>query len=461
MSTAKTKQPKGLGRRVKDFFCSIKLSIFVLIALAATSIFGTVIQQGQSHSVYVREYGEGIARVIGVLDLGDMYHSWWFQLLLALLLVNITFCSIRRLPHALRLMRDRDPVFDGRPVAIHERWEQAVRGVPAEEVARRVEGVLARKVGAPVRAEQDGKVYLFATRGGWSRMGVYVTHFSLFLFAVGALVGGWFGFKGFVQIPEGESVSQVMLRPAGVRDLGFTVRCDDFEVEFYADPMGRPTGRPKDYRSRLTVLEGDREVLTRTIEVNHPLIYKGIYFYQSSYGQAGGRGAWLTVFGPRRNLIAHRKHVDRGGRIEVGEGVHVVLRNLAGDFRGMGPAAEIVLEREGNSPTESTVVFENPQGNSRKLGDYIVRLDAVESVMYTGLQVAKDPGVPVIWAGCILITLGCLAAFFASHRRIWARVSPEGKSVRVFVGGNASRNRISFERWFGELCEETGEVLGK
>jgi len=41
---------------------------------------------------------------------------------------------------------------------------------------------------------------------------------------------------------------------------------------------------PKDYKSKLTVLENGKEVLTKTIEVNDPLFYKGIRFYQSSYG---------------------------------------------------------------------------------------------------------------------------------------------------------------------------------
>ena len=81
--------------------------------------------------------------------------------------------------------------------------------------------------------------------------------------------------------------------------------------------------------------------------------------------------------------------------------------------------------------------------------------------MYTGLQVAKDPGVPVVWAGCILMTLGCLVAFFLSHRRVWARVSADDKGVEVFLGGNASRNRISFENWFGDLCESAQETFEK
>jgi cytochrome c biogenesis protein ResB len=59
------------------------------------------------------------------------------------------------------------------------------------------------------------------------------------------------------------------------------------------EPLQLPDGRSvlvyelkndvKDYRSRLAVLEGDRKVLEKTIEVNDPLSYGGYVFYQSNY----------------------------------------------------------------------------------------------------------------------------------------------------------------------------------
>ncbi|MDW7710135.1 MAG: cytochrome c biogenesis protein ResB [Deferrisomatales bacterium] len=450
---------KGLLKELKDFFSSIKLSIVVLITLAVTSIFGTVIQQEKDPAVYVQTYGPTVARIIEVLNLSDMYHSWWFQLLLLLLLVNITVCSIRRLPQAIRLMRDRDPVFDGRPVAIQERWEHRVKGRSAAEAAEAVSQVLAERVGKVERKEVDGKIYLFASKQAWSRMGVYATHASLFLFAVGALVGAQWGFKGFVQIPEGTTVEQIQLRSGGLHDLGFAVRCDRFELEYYTDPEGRPTGRPKAYRSDLVVIEDGEETVQKTIVVNDPLIHQGIFFYQASYGQGGGRWAVLTVFGPRRNILVHRETVARGGRVELEEGERLLLRDLTGDFRRMGPAVEVALERPGQAP-ESIVVFQAAQGNMRRLGDYTVRLEEVDVVWYTGLQVAYDPGVPLIWAGSFLITLGCVVAFLASHRRVWARVQEDAKGTHVFLGGNASRNRMSFERRFGELTGRVSEVLG-
>jgi len=70
--------------------------------------------------------------------------------------------------------------------------------------------------------------------------------------------------------------------------------------------------------------------------------------------------------------------------------------------------------------------------------------------MYTGLQVAKDPGVWVVWLGCFLMVVGVYAAFFMSHRRIWVRIENES----VTIGGNASKNQGAFQSFFDRLVEK-------
>ncbi|ODS32647.1 MAG: ResB-like c-type cytochrome synthesis protein [Candidatus Scalindua rubra] len=51
----------------------------------------------------------------------------------------------------------------------------------------------------------------------------------------------------------------------------------------------------KDYKSILRVVEDGKTVLTKTIEVNDPLKYKGYVFYQSSYDPEGERYTGLQV----------------------------------------------------------------------------------------------------------------------------------------------------------------------
>ena len=76
------------------FFVSVKLTVFLLLALAATSIIGTVIPQNADPDIYFHKFGPFLFRLFQVLDIFDMYQAWWFQVLLFLLIANIVVCSI-------------------------------------------------------------------------------------------------------------------------------------------------------------------------------------------------------------------------------------------------------------------------------------------------------------------------------------------------------------------------------
>jgi cytochrome c biogenesis protein ResB len=59
---------------------------------------------------------------------------------------------------------------------------------------------------------------------------------------------------------------------------------------------------------------------------------------------------------------------------------------------------------------------------------------------FTGLQIARNPGIPIIYAGFILLVFGLALNFYLPPRRIWAAV----KENTLYVGGwGASRGSSS------------------
>ena len=121
--------------------------------------------------------------------------------------------------------------------------------------------------------EKEGRISILAEKGILGRFGSLITHISIIIILVGAVIGSIGGFKENVSILEGETLQ--------VPHADFSLRLDAFELEYYKDST-----RPKDYKSTLAVVENNKDVLTKTIEVNDPLSYKGIFFYQSTYGQS-------------------------------------------------------------------------------------------------------------------------------------------------------------------------------
>lgn len=458
-----TTKQKDFLHSLQDFFCSLKLTMFLLIFLAIISIIGTVIPQGSPAQEYLAQIGPAKIQLYKTLGFFDMYHSWWFILLLYLLTVNLVACSIRRLPHIWKIIT--------RPVTVlSSGLEQSLTNVAAiggsgnpAVIREQAAAILKAEFAEPVVTEADGAMHLFAEKTPWCRLSVYIVHLSIIIIFIGALIGSLFGYKGFVNILEGESVSSLSTRSGKQVDLGFSVRCDKFSASFY------DSGAPREFKSILTVLENGRPVPGydhRPIIVNDPLTYKGITFYQSSYGDAstnrfvvtdldGGNGVPLTVVGPSSVTLAD------------GSSIHVLetTPDIGPYSPGLsGPAAHIEIHTPAGT-TEQVIVYANhPELNIEHAKHHgtgpVIHYKGGEKQMYTGLQVAMDPGVEVVWLGCFLMVIGIFTAFFLSHRRIWVCIRHDGS---VTVGGNASKNQGAFQLQFDGLVErlKAGLVKGK
>jgi len=447
----------GFTESLWEFFCSLKLSIVLLIGLALTSIIGTVVPQGNIPPEYLQTISEAKFKLYQSLSFFDMYHSWWFMLLLYLLTVNLVACSIKRLPRVWKMVSEPQLIMDeGLEKSLSNTYEFKVSG-DAGAQKEKLKNFLKSTLGEPVVTEKDGVCHLFVQKNPWCRLGVYVVHLSIIVIFIGALLGSFFGYKAFVNIPEGETIDTVYTQKEKPIKLGFGLRCESFSVSYYN------TGAPKEFKSVLTVLENGQPVpglTNRPTIVNDPLSYKGITFYQSSYGQSG-EGAAYHFNLRRRGSSGEGVHVDMkkgdvatisgGATLEVIESTQDV-RQFMPEFTG--PAAKVRLTTPGKG-SESFVVFKNhPEVEEQRGGDIIVGYLGSDEKLYTGLQVAKDPGVWVVWSGCALMVIGIIMAFFMSHKRVWIRLV----NGRAVMGGTASKNPAAFEQHFESLVEQVKKL---
>jgi cytochrome c biogenesis protein len=242
-----------------------------------------VIPQQDSAQGAFEKLPPALAGVLRFLQLYDLYHSTWFLLLMGLLTVNLVVCSLNRLPSTLRLYRKK-PELD-RPGLYEDLSPERIllsEGSPEDETVK-IERVLGKSFGRAELKKTDQAVYLRGHRGAWSYFGVYVIHAGVLVIILGAVIGSILGFDGYVNIPEGGSADRIELRGGkGVMDLGFSVMCDKFDVEFY------DSGMPKLYKSDLSFLRNGQIQARGSLMVNHPLEFNGINFYQSSYGAVPG-----------------------------------------------------------------------------------------------------------------------------------------------------------------------------
>jgi cytochrome c biogenesis protein len=433
-----------------DFFRSLKLTITLLILLASLSVIGTLIVQNAARAEYIQEYGIGLYEVMNFFNLFDMYHSWWFSAILLLLVINLITCSVHRLPGIFRQVSRGSGELEDRTLKAVPYVEKIQIPNPTKR-EENIQSSLKKWFRNRGRIETEGAITLFAEKGRLSRLGVPITHVSILIILIGGIVGSLYGFKGHVEILEGETVDRIFLRARGgeiPKPLDFSVRCDDFNITYY-DVPGKEK-HVKEYSSRVTILENGKEVLKKTIQVNHPLHYKGLAFYQANYGTVHD----ITLGIQRRNKMQKATFkAPEGATVPVPDSDDFIrVLQYAPQVHNFGEGVQVVLFKPNQEPRPFWLLKAFPKLDEQRKGEFVLTFEGDSPMEYTGLSVTKDPGVWVVWIGCGLMIFGLVVSFFFSHQKVWVRI-PKRPGEEIVLAGSANKNRVGFEKTFGELVD--------
>jgi len=430
---------------VWELFASVKLSIFILVSLAATSIIGTLIPQNETPVAYVRTYGGFLYRIFYILDIFDMYHSWWFQFLLMMLAANVVVCSVERLSATWNIIFVKSPSFNLSRFQRQSNRASFTIACAPETVKEAVISLIGGTFRFHRVDETDNGYRIFAERGRWTRLGVYSVHVSVLILLIGGVVGSFFGFEGFVNIPEGETINAIRLRYNGrIRTLKFGIRCDHFDVQFY------DSGAPKEFRSRLTIIENDKPVLQKDIFVNAPLHYKGINIFQSSYGVLQAKGATLLIQSSATGMV-YTVPFTVGQTVSIPEKGGEILISAFRDafnFRGhnIGEAFIGKLTPKNGPAVDLVLPLRFPEFDKMRKGQWMISVTEPRYQYYTGLQITNDPSVWIVYIGFMIMILGCFVTFFMAHQSICVEVARKGDRSKVWVAGIANKNRLEINR---------------
>lgn len=417
----KNSYEKRSDNPVWNLFTSVKLTVVVLLLLAATSIIGTLVPQNGTEPFYIQKYGELLFKFFSLLDIFDMYNAWWFMLLLMLLSINIIVCSIDKLATTWKIIFPDKIIFNIERFRRLKHKEEFISDQPLESLEGKYLSFIDKSFAVTLKEETDQGVAIFGERGRWSRLGVYVVHLSVLFMLAGAVVGSIWGFKAFVSIPEGDTVDTAFLKDNDTSvELGFKVRCNSFHVSFY------DTGQPEEFKSNLTVIENGQETLTRDIVVNSPLRHKGLSFYQSSYGIDSAKSAVLKITS-KESGMSYSQRMNFGQTIDIPEsgGKFTLKEFVRGyNFQGhnLGEGFVGKLSEKDKPEVEIYLPVKFPTFDKMRRGPFAFEIQDYEKRYYTGLQVTKDPGVFYVYVGFIFMILGCWITFFMSHQSICVEI---------------------------------------
>lgn len=443
---------------------SLQFGLVILIVIACVSVIGTILPQGRPPSFYAEHYNSAVNFVIMVFRFDNTYRSPLFIGLLALFGLNLFLCSVVKFPSVLTRafkpdMNPEQHVIAAMPVSFK------AGGLTVDDIqcAFAENGFSCRKTAGN---------RLYGEKGRLGYLGASTVHISLLLMLAGGMASLLTGVRGHIILEEGERTDSAMVTETLSIPLGFELSLDKFEVEFYE---GFPE-RPKSYTSSVTVTTPDGGSFGKEIRVNSPLMMNNLTVYQSSYGIVDPAAAQTAD-----NDTAHVSLMLKGApesmppvaefSMTMGETypvpgfgdtlgirlaeLHRSFRRGGGQSSELNPAVRVDILANGEARW-SVYAFVNFPGLNMPMYDDLplsvtmtgigmfeqetAAGDAGEKY-YTVLGVVRDRGIPLMWAGSIVMMIGLLLSFYLRPRRIWV-VEENGT---VFIGGRAKGDTGSLE----------------
>ena len=311
-------------RAAVELLSSMRFSISLLTVICIASVIGTVLKQNEPINNYVNQFGPFWAQVFASASLTSVYSAWWFMLILAFLVVSTSLCVSRNIPkiwtdwHVYKEgMREQSiQAFGHRAHAsLHETPKAA-----AERIGRMLaQGGWKVKLQERKRDNSESGWMVAAKAGRVNKLGYIAAHSAIVLVCIGGLLDGdlivkaqmllngktaYSGgglisdvkpehrlspgnptFRANLLVAEGAQSSTAILNQGHgvlIQDLPFSIELKKFVVEHYS------TGMPKLFASEIVIHDKETGVKTPArVEVNHPVNYKGIEIFQSSFDDGG------------------------------------------------------------------------------------------------------------------------------------------------------------------------------
>jgi cytochrome c biogenesis protein len=462
--------------KIWNFFSSVKVGVWLIIITLIASSLGTILPQEMYINLpadvyYAQEYG-WVGKLYYQLGFNNLYNSWWYLLLIAMLGISLVICSLDRVIPLHKALK-------AQKVTRHEGFLNHQRVFGVNENADENDFMIINKQLKERRyhvREENGD--LLAEKGRFSRWGPYVNHVGLIIF----LLGGMLRFIPGMYVNEDLWVREGETVVVPETDGQYYLQNNKFILEHYdkkkdvtfEKALNMAGEVVKNYQSNVVLYKRAGEVLTGEkpklqkvkdyqVRVNLPLSFESYSVFQASYrNELDAMSFTLTNKDTNRaigDLVINLR--DPKAKYDLGNGYIVEILNYFPDFEFAENGDPTTKSRVPNNPA---FVFrmispEVPKGETsfvaikqtiEPFGDnqYKMAFKKIDTKNVSGFIIRKDSTLWVIILGGILFMIGVMQGAYWNHRRIWI----QNKNGQVWVAAHTNKN------WYG-LKKEIETVL--
>jgi cytochrome c biogenesis protein len=473
---------KTIVDKVWNFFSSVKVGVWLILITLVASAIGTILPQEMyipqtmpAEQYYQDQYG-WVGKLYYQLGFNNLFSSWWYLLLMALIGVSLVICSLDRvipLYKALKAQR----------VTRHEGFlnRQRIYGISnhvnEEDLLQVKENLKAKRY--HIR-EENGD--LLAEKNRFSRWGPYVNHIGLIIFLIGGMlrfIPGMYVDK-VLWVREGETKvipetnGEYFVKNNQFIKQDYNKNKDNKAFEATIDRVGMI---PKNYQSNVTLYKADKgaiigekpelkKVEDFPIRVNHPLNFNGYSLYQVDYKLNELHTMTFTLINKQTNQEYGDLTINLFNpkeKYNLGNGYSVEVLSYFPDFEFSKSGEPTTKSRIPNNPA---FVFrmkapDQPKGETSFVAikqtiepfgnnEYKMKFKGIGTKNVSALTVRKDSTIWVIILGGILFMIGVIQGAYWNHRRIWI----QRKNGEIWVAAHTNKN------WYG-LTREMEAILGE
>ena len=368
-------------KKIWNFLRSMRFGVILLLLIALCSVAGSIIPQQREIAYYAENYTQFHPTILA-LQLDNIFESWYFIVLLALLCLNLTLCSILR---GVSLLRDHR--FVQRAGLLPDAKKLTPEGV------EKLRAHLKEDLRCKAVPTGESTVY---TRHLFGRYGTFITHLAILLTVIfGALA---------LYLPT--LTDETCMPGESIRMADGT----DIHVESFR-----------------------RKSDLQRIRVNYPMHFGPYKIYQQTYGTAGSITATNLSTGVKEDFPLTESvfltldgvsglwyDTLYPGYVEDEDGNITLINNMVGSYED--PIYQVQMAENGEYI--SMLAF---PGDDLEVGG--MRFHFNDPIDYPGLRIKHTPTVvnALLLAAFTLMTVGLYITFFLQP--VLVKVDDEGYAV--------------------------------
>lgn len=468
---------RSIVDKIWNFFSSVKIGVMLIVVALIASGLGTIFPQemyipqeaeNRDPAVFYEDWYGIAGKIYYQLGFHDLYSSWWYMILIALIGVSLVICSIDRFIPLKRALKMQNPKKNNTFLE-RQRLYSVTPAVTKAEKDKLVEELRRKRYNI---TDENG--YVLAEKNRFSRWGPYVNHIGLIIILGAALLRMTpiMYLEDSVWVREGEE--KVIPGTNGeyyIENKEFILETYDEDDERFQDSMAeRGELVHKNYQTEAVIYqavgktvagqEADLEKVTEgSIQMNKPLKFDGYTLYQSQYQENDFADMTFKVY-----EVADEDQTSLGevtidlSSVSVEEDIYELDNGVKLEINQYYPDYELkdgeprsaskyprnpafVFEIFPPDSDEGEVSFVGIGKNIDATGENEYKLGITEyNMLYaSGLSVRRDYTLPFFIAGAAIFMIGVIQGMYWHHRRIW--INPHGDGILLAAHTN--------KNWFG------------